>query len=275
VGRALAQLGVDVIEAGFPSASRNDWDCVNAIAGEIRGPIICALAICNRNSIQLAAAAVRAAPRRRVHIFLPTSDLPYNTSLTAEEIVRGAIDGVQAARDSCEDVAFTLEDSARMEPDFLAEVVEAVIEAGAITVNITDSVGYIVPEEISELFRYLRRTVRDVSRITLSIQCCNELGMAVANSLSAVLAGARQVECAISGIGARSGSCSLKEIAMALRMRQSFFNVYTNLQLSRLHSVCNLVAGIAEGSTVSGSLERAADAPRCISQLTCDRPLQA
>ncbi len=196
VARALAELGVDIIEAGFPAASRGDWESVNAVAREVQGPIICGLARCNRGDIELVAKAVAPAPRRRIHVFLATSAIhrQFKLNMAQEQIIKAAVEGVKIAREFCEDVEFSPEDASRTELDFLTQVVEAVIEAGATTVNIPDTVGYTVPDEFAELFRYLRKNVRGIDKIRLSVHCHDDLGMAVANSLTAVVAGARQIE---------------------------------------------------------------------------------
>ncbi len=246
VARALAELGVDVIEAGFPAASRGDWESVNAVAREVEGAIICGLARCNPEDIDLAWRALRDAQRKRLHVFLATSAIhrQYKLNMAEEQILRSAVDGVKMARERCEDVEFSPEDASRTELDFLAQVVEAVIEAGATTVNIPDTVGYTVPDEFAELFRYLRKNVRGIEKIRLSVHCHDDLGMAVANSLTAVVAGARQVECTINGIGERAGNCSLEEVVMALKTREAFFNVKTNIQTTRLYPTSRLISNI-------------------------------
>ena len=246
VARALAALGVDVIEAGFPAASRGDWDSVQNIAREIQGPIICGLARCNAEDIELTAKALRPALRPRIHVFLATSAIHrrYKLNMAQEEILRSAAEGVRIARTLCEDVEFSPEDASRTELEFLAQVVEAAIDAGASTVNVPDTVGYTIPEEFSELFRYLRKNVRGIDNIRLSVHCHNDLGMAVANTLAAVLNGARQIECTINGIGERAGNCSLEEVVMALKTRSAFFNVTTAIDTTRLYPTASLVSSI-------------------------------
>lgn len=246
VAQALAELGVDVIEAGFPAASSGDWESVNAVAREVRGPIICGLARCNQGDITLAARALAPAARRRIHVFLATSEIhrQYKLNMAKEEVLRAATEGVRSARGLCDDVEFSPEDASRTEPEFLAEVVEAAIAAGAKTVNIPDTVGYTVPDEFAELFRYLRKTVPGIDGIRLSVHCHNDLGMAVANSLSAVVAGARQIECTVNGIGERAGNCSLEEVVMALKVRQAFFSVATSINTTRLYGTSKLVSSI-------------------------------
>jgi len=246
VARALADLGVDVIEAGFPAASRGDWDAVHAVACDVPGPVIAGLARCAREDIELAAKALRDAPRHRIHVFLATSAIhrQYKLNMAQDEIVRRAVEGVKIAREFCDDVEFSPEDASRTELDFLAQVVEAVIAAGATTVNIPDTVGYTVPDEFGELFRYLRKNVRGIEKATLSVHCHDDLGMAVANSLTAVVAGARQIECTINGIGERAGNCSLEEVVMALGTRAQFFNLKTSVQTNRLYPTSRLVSSI-------------------------------
>src|SRR5882672_12703035 len=246
VARALAELGVDVIEAGFPAASRGDWESVQAVAREIHGPIIAGLARCNRDDIERSAKALREAPRRRLHVFLATSAIhrQHKLKMAKDEIVRTAVEGVRIARELCEDVEFSPEDAARTEPEYLAEVVQAVIDAGATTVNIPDTVGYTVPEEFGQLFRYLREHVRGIDDVVLSVHCHNDLGMAVANSLTAVLAGARQIECTVNGIGERAGNCSLEEVVMALKTREAYFRLQTGIETTRLYPACRLVSSI-------------------------------
>jgi 2-isopropylmalate synthase len=246
VARALADLGVDVVEAGFPAASRGDWDSVNAVAREIQGPIIAGLARCVREDIELAAKALKEASRRRLHLFLATSAIhrQYKLKMAREEIIRHAVEGVKIAREHFDDVEFSPEDASRTELDFLARVVEAVIEAGATTINIPDTVGYTVPAEFAEVFRYMREQVRGIDKITLSVHCHDDLGLAVANSLSAVAAGARQIECTVNGIGERAGNCSLEEVVMALATRRGFFKVSTGIQTSRLYPTSRLVESI-------------------------------
>lgn len=246
VARALAELGVDVIEAGFPAASRGDWESVNAVAREIRGATICGLARCNRADIESAARALEVAEKHRIHVFLATSAIhrEYKLNMAKDEIIRSAVEGVKCAREFSDDVEFSPEDASRTELEFLAQVVEEVIAAGATTVNIPDTVGYTVPHEFAELFRYLRKNVRGIDKITLSVHCHDDLGMAVANSLMAVVAGARQIECTINGIGERAGNCSLEEIVMALKTREAFFNATTGVNTTRLYPTSRLVSSI-------------------------------
>ena len=246
VARALTELGVDIIEAGFPAASRGDWESVNAIAREMQGPIIAGLARCHREDIEKAWQAVAPAARPRLHVFLATSAIhrEYKLNMAKEEIIRTAVEGVKFARSLCADVEFSPEDASRTELEFLGEVVSAVVAAGATTVNIPDTVGYTVPEEFHEVFAYLKRNVPGIENVVLSVHCHDDLGMAVANSLAAVRAGARQIECTVNGIGERAGNCSLEEIVMALKTRESFFKLHTGVQTQRLYPTSRLVSQI-------------------------------
>lgn len=246
VAAALRDLRVDVIEAGFAAASPGDFEAVTEIATEIEGPVICSLARCHPDDIEKAAKAVAPAQRSRVHVFVATSEIhrKYKLEMAKDEIIKRAADAVRMAREVCDDVEFSPEDASRTEPAYLAEVVAAVIEAGARTVNIPDTVGYTVPGEFAELFDYLRRHVPGVDDTILSVHCHNDLGMAVANSLAAVCAGARQVECTINGIGERAGNCSLEEIVMALQTRAEYFGVGTGIDTRKLYPTSRLVAQI-------------------------------
>jgi 2-isopropylmalate synthase len=246
VAAALRDLKVDVIEAGFAAASPGDFAAVQAIAEQIDGPTICSLARCHPDDVAKAAAAVKPAKRSRIHVFVATSEIHRNLKLqmAKEEIIRRAVESVRLAREHCDDVEFSAEDASRTELGYLAEVVHAVIEAGARTINIPDTVGYTVPAEFSELFSYLKAHVPGIDNVVLSVHCHDDLGMAVANSLAAVNAGARQVECTINGIGERAGNCSLEEVVMALRTRANFFNIGTRIDTTRLYPTSRLVASI-------------------------------
>jgi 2-isopropylmalate synthase len=217
----LDRLGVDVIEAGFPVSSEGDFQSVQKVAQEVRRPVVAALARCCQEDIERAWQAVKSAARPRIHTFLATSDihLQHKLRISRRECMERARDAVRLAKSLCEDVEFSPEDATRSDTDFLCEVLEAVIDAGATTVNIPDTVGYAVPEEYAELIRTLRRRVRGIAQVTISAHCHNDLGLAVANSLAAVGAGVRQVECTINGIGERAGNASLEEFVMAMRVR--------------------------------------------------------
>jgi 2-isopropylmalate synthase len=246
IAKALSDLRVDVIEAGFPAASPGDFEAVQAVAEQGLEPIICGLARCNPEDIEKVHAAVKGAARHRIHVFVATSEIhrEHKLHMAKEEVIRRAVGAISLARELCEDVEFSPEDASRTELSYLAEVVGAAISAGATTINIPDTVGYTVPSEFDRLFRYLRDHVAGIDGVTLSVHCHDDLGMAVANSLAAVTAGARQIECTINGIGERAGNCSLEEVVMALSTRSEFFGLNTNVDTTRLYPTSRLVAGI-------------------------------
>jgi 2-isopropylmalate synthase len=245
VAKALAALGVDVMEVGFPVASPGDFKAVEAISRQVEGPVICALARAHRPDIDAVLKALAPASRRRVHVFLATSPIhrEHKLRMTQAEVVRVATGAIEYARERCDDVEFSAEDAARTEPDFLVEVVERAIEAGATTINIPDTVGYAVPSHFAAIIENLRAKVRGIDRVVLSVHCHDDLGMAVANSLAALQAGARQVECTVNGIGERAGNCSLEEVVMALRTRHDFFGLRTGIRTQQLCSASRVVAG--------------------------------
>jgi 2-isopropylmalate synthase len=224
IAQALVDLGVDIIEAGFPIASPGDFEAVKQIAANIRGSTICGLARCNDADIDRAWEALKGAPRARIHVFLATSAIhrEFKLKMDKDEIIRRAVAGVKRAVSYCDDVEFSPEDAARTEVDFLCQVVEAAIAAGATTVNIPDTVGYATPAHYGHVIRTLKERVPNIDRAVISVHCHNDLGLAVANSLAGVENGAGQIECTINGIGERAGNCSLEEVAMALRTRQDF-----------------------------------------------------
>jgi len=221
VAIALRDLGVDVIELGFPTASPGDFEAVSSISRAVEGPVLCALARANREDIDAAIEALKDASRRRLHVFLATSPIhrEFKLKLAKEEIVRIATEAISYGRERFEDLEFSAEDAARTELDFLCEVVERAIEAGATTINIPDTVGYAMPEQFAATIEHLKGRVRGIEKVVLSVHCHNDLGLAVANSLAALRAGARQVECTVNGIGERAGNCSLEEVVMALKTR--------------------------------------------------------
>jgi len=244
IAHALADLGVDVIEAGFPAASEGDFEAVRSVAGEIEGPSICALARCGDGDIERAWAALSGADKPRIHTFIATSPIhrKFKLEMGCEEVLRRAVHGVRTARALCADVEFSAEDASRTEPAFLAEVLSAVIEAGATTVNIPDTVGYAIPTEFAELIEYLRAHVPNIDQAVLSVHCHDDLGLAVANSLAAVQAGARQIECTLNGIGERAGNCALEEVVMAVHTRADHLPVFSAVRSQRLVPSSRLVA---------------------------------
>src|SRR5262245_29536587 len=246
IAHALHELGVDVIEAGFPIASPGDFEAVQAIAQQVEGPTICGLARCNAADIDRAWEALKPAMKPRIHVFLATSAIhrEFKLHMAKDEIVRRAVEGVSRAKQYLQDVEFSPEDAARTELDFLAEVVEKAIEAGATTVNIPDTVGFAVPEQYAEAIRYLKQNVRGIDKAVISVHCHNDLGLAVANSLAALREGARQVECTINGIGERAGNCALEEVVMAVRTRSDYFDIGTAINTRRLCPTSRLVAHI-------------------------------
>jgi len=242
----LDRLGVDVIEAGFPIASEGDFAAVQAIAALLRRPIIAALARACTPDIERAWQAVQHAARPRIHVFLATSDihLKYKLKISREQCLSQAADAVRLAKSFCRDVEFSPEDATRTDPDFLCQLVQAVIDAGATTVNIPDTVGYTTPAEFAELIRTLRARVRGIENITISAHCHNDLGLAVANSLAAIEAGARQVECTINGIGERAGNASLEEIVMAMHVRRDRLPYETAVMTEQLFPTSQMLSEI-------------------------------
>ncbi len=246
VARQLARLEVDVIEAGFPITSDGDFEAVSKIAEEIKGPIICGLARCIPKDIDAAGAAVKAAGERgRIHTFISTSRIQIEHQLkkTEAHIIPMAVDCVRRAKALVKDVEFSPMDATRTEPEFLAKLTQAVIEAGATTVNIPDTVGFAVPDQYASLIRFLMDNVPNIHEAIISVHCHNDLGLAVANSLAAVRAGARQVEGTINGIGERAGNAALEEVIMAIKTRGDFFaNVHTGAQTREIVKSSRLIA---------------------------------
>jgi 2-isopropylmalate synthase len=246
VARQLARLNVDVIEAGFPVISEGDFEAVQRIATEVRGPVIAGLARCVTKDIEAAAAAVKPAGERgRIHVFLATSKIHREHKLKKahDEILRLAAEGVALAKSHAKDVEFSPEDASRTEPEFLAKVVETAIAAGATTVNIPDTVGYAVPEQFGALIKYLKDNVRNIDDAIISVHCHNDLGLAVANSLAAVQNGARQVEGTINGIGERAGNVALEEVVMAMKTRPDIFgSLATGVQTREILKTSRIVS---------------------------------
>jgi 2-isopropylmalate synthase len=232
----LATLGVDVIEAGFPISSRGDLEAVRKVAQEVRTVPIAALARARKDDVNAAIEALEPAAAPRLHIFLATSDLHLQVKLhmTRAQALEAIGAMVKLGRNSVAEVEFSAEDAGRTDIDFLCQVCRVAVEAGATVLNLPDTVGYAVPEEYGEMFREVRASLGDVEGITLSAHCHDDLGMAVANSLAAVRAGVRQIECTINGIGERAGNAALEEIAVALAVRKESFGVTTNIRLEHL-----------------------------------------
>lgn len=247
VAHQLARLRVDVIEAGFPAASEGDWTAVHQIArevGGVDGPVICGLARANERDIERCWTAVEPAAKGRIHIFLATSDLhmKHKLGMTRAQVIAAAASSVSYARSLGADVEFSAEDAARSDPQFLYEVLGAALDCGATTLNVPDTVGYSTPDEYGALVAGVRANVPGIERATLSAHCHDDLGLAVANSLAAARAGARQAECTINGIGERAGNAALEEFVMALHTRRPFFGLYTNIETRELARTSRLVS---------------------------------
>ncbi|MCX7793054.1 MAG: 2-isopropylmalate synthase [Thermodesulfovibrionales bacterium] len=246
VAGQLQRLGVDIIEAGFPIASPGDFEAVKRIASEIKGVTIAALARARDEDIERAAEALRSAEQGRIHTFIATSDihLQYKLRLSREAVLEAAIRAVKKARQFTDDVEFSAEDATRSDRDYLCRVLEAVIEAGARTVNIPDTVGYAIPQEFGELIEYIKNRVPNIDKAVISVHCHNDLGLAVANSLTAILKGAGQVECTINGIGERAGNAAMEEIVMALKTRPKYFEADTKIITQEIYKTSRLVSKI-------------------------------
>ena len=246
IAQALVDLGVDVIEAGFPIASPGDFEAVKEIAQNIRGSVICGLARCNDADIDRAWEALKFAAEARIHVFLATSAIhrEFKLKMTMEEIIERAVRGVRRAANYCDNIEFSPEDAARTETEFLCRVVEAAIEAGATTVNIPDTVGYATPEHMGKVIKTLRDRVPNIDKAVISVHCHNDLGLAVANSLAGIENGAGQVECTINGIGERAGNCALEEVVMALRTRSDYYDADTRINTQRLVPTSRLVSNV-------------------------------
>ena len=243
---ALAELGVDVIEAGFPNSSPADYSAVQTIARDVRGASIAALARCHEADIEACARALERAESPRIHVFISSSPLhrQYKLNMSREQVIEHAIMGVTLARKHVDDVEFSAEDAFRTERDFLVELFNAAVATGATTLNVPDTVGYATPDEIRELFRYLRANVQGAEGVVFSAHCHNDLGLAVANSLAAIEGGARQVECTINGIGERAGNAALEELVMALKVRQGWYGVDTGITTPKLLDTSRLLSRI-------------------------------
>ncbi len=244
IAKQLEQLGVDVIEAGFPIASNGDFEAVMEIARNVREVTVAALARATKKDIDRAWEALKYAVKPRLHTFIATSDLhmEYKLKMAPEEVIQSAAEMVAYAKTLCPEVEFSPEDASRTSPQFLFRVLEAVIDAGADVVNIADTVGYMAPGEFGKLIRDIRENVPNIHKAILSVHCHNDLGMAVANSLAAVENGAEQVECTINGLGERAGNAALEEIVMALRTRHDVYNTNTGIHTEKLYRTSKMVS---------------------------------
>ena len=246
IAKALERMRVDVIEAGFAIASPGDFDAVKSIADTIQDSTICSLARALDADIERAAEALAGANSGRIHTFIATSPIhmQHKLRMQPDQVVEQAVRAIKKARNLCADVEFSCEDAGRSEIDFLCRIVEAAIDAGARTINIPDTVGYAIPHEYANLISELINRVPNADKAIFSVHCHNDLGLAVANSLAAVVAGARQVECTINGLGERAGNAALEEIVMAIKTRQDLLGVHTNIDTPHILSVSRMVSGI-------------------------------
>ncbi|MCL2485402.1 MAG: 2-isopropylmalate synthase [Endomicrobia bacterium] len=246
VAKQLEALGVDVIEAGFPISSPGDFESVKAIAQTVKTSIITGLARSSEKDINACWDAVKYAKKNRIHIFLATSDLHIEKKLqkTRAQVLDMAVKAVKYGKSLCKDIEFSAEDAGRSDMDFLCKVVEAVIDAGSSTINIPDTVGYTMPMEFGAKIAEIKRRVPNINKAVISVHCHNDLGLAVANSLSAIENGARQVECTVNGIGERAGNASLEEIAMALKVRPHYYNVGHNIKTKEIYKASKLVSSM-------------------------------
>jgi len=244
IARQLEKLGVDVIEAGFPASSPGDFEAVSLIAREVHTPVICALTHANSNAIDRAWEAVKEAERPRIHVFLSASDihLMHQLKKSRDQILEMARSMVAWAKKYTSDIEFSPMDASRTEPEYLYQILEAVIAVGATTVNIPDTVGYAIPDEFGELIKGILQKVPNIGKAVVSVHCHNDLGLAVANSLEAVRNGARQVECTINGIGERAGNASMEEIVMAIKTRNDFFGLTTEIDTRQIYKASRLVS---------------------------------
>ena len=237
IAHQLARLGVDVIEAGFPISSVGDFESVKLIAKEVKGPSIAGFCRAGEKDILACWNAVKYSKKPRIHTFIATSDIHIERKLrkTRSEVLDIAANGVRFAKKFCDDVEFAAEDSVRSDFDYLCQVIEAVIDAGATTVNIPDTVGYAVVEDYGKIIRTLRERVKNIDKAVISVHCHNDLGLAVANTLAAISNGARQVECTVNGIGERAGNASLEEVVMALRTRKKYFGITCGVNTKEIY----------------------------------------
>ena len=244
MARKLVELGVDILEAGFPIASEGDYEAVEAISREFPEERVAGLARCCKLDVERAAASLRHAKRPRIHTFIATSDihLKFKLHKTRQQALEEAVAAVELARTFVDDVEFSAEDGARTEPAYLEEISKAVVAAGASTVNIPDTVGYAIPTEYGAIIGHVAKALGDTA--TVSVHCHDDLGLAVANSIAAIQAGARQVECTINGIGERAGNCSLEEVVMILKTRADIFPYYTDIRTEHLYSASELLTSL-------------------------------
>jgi len=246
IASALEVLGVDIIEAGFPAASKGDFEAVSEISKKIKDSKICALSRASKYDIEAAANALKDAALPRIHTFISTSELhmKHKLQLDSEQVYEKVIESVSFARNLCDDIEWSCEDGTRTTKDFMCRTVEAAIKNGATTINIPDTVGYSIPEEFTNIISHLMNNVPDIDKVIISTHCHNDLGLAVANSLAGVRAGARQVECTINGLGERAGNAALEEIVMAIRTRNDMMPFKTNIKTEMISKTSKLVSAV-------------------------------
>jgi len=244
IAKQLARLKVDIIEAGFPIASKGDFEGVMEIAKRVKGPVIAGLARANKKDIDVAWEAVRYSEHPRIHTFIATSDIhmKYKLKMTPDQVVERAVDAVKYAKKYTSDVEFSAEDAVRSDVKFLIRIFTEAIKAGATVINVPDTVGYTTPWEFGQLIKELKENIPDLDKVVVSVHCHNDLGMAVANSLAAVKNGANQIECAVNGLGERAGNASLEEIVMALNTRKDFFKKECNVDTTQIYRTSRLVS---------------------------------
>lgn len=244
---ALEKLGVDIIEAGFPITSEGDFESVKEISKYVQKATICALSRCEKQDIERAAEALEGAKRKRIHVFIATSEIhmKYKLRLSEEEVLRKAVFAVELAKKYADEVEFSAEDATRSDPQFLATVFKEVVKKGADVINIPDTVGYTLPFEFYDLVKYIKEEVYSVGKPIISVHCHNDLGLATANTLAGILAGARQCEVALNGIGERAGNTALEEVVMSIKTRKDFFkDVYTNINTKEIYPTSRLLSKI-------------------------------
>lgn len=244
IAKQLARLGVEVIEAGYPTISQGNFEAVQRISREIPGPIIAAIAAAKLDELDCAWEALQEAEKPRLHLYMSTSDLllKHLFKLNRAEGLERTRETVARAKSYCDDVEFTAHDVTRADLEYACQVIEAAIEAGATTINLADTTGYIVPTEFERMITTVRSEVENIEKVTISVHCHNNLGMAVANSLTALRAGARQVECTVNGIGEPAGNASLEQVVMALETRKDFFGLESSIQTNELLDTCEMVS---------------------------------
>ncbi|MGL5821497.1 MAG: 2-isopropylmalate synthase [Sarcina sp.] len=246
IAKRLEELGVDVIEAGFPMASKGDFDAVNAIAKEVKNSTVAALCRANKSDIDRAFEAIKEAKKPRIHTFIATSPIHmlHKLNMTEDEVLKRAVEMVAYAKTLCEDVEFSAEDAYRSDKEFLVEVFSAVIKAGATVINVPDTVGYALPTDYHDFMKYVIENTVDADKVEFSVHCHDDLGMAVANSLSGIMAGATQVECAVNGLGERAGNAALEEIVMTIKTRENSLKMHTEIDSTKIWRVSNMVSSI-------------------------------